>query len=361
MPPCTLPADSDRLALFIDLPDQPRLDDTLWMPFASRRHQDTDNIVGEHFQWLAEHHLLHAGNARVFERARFHELAGRVYHQHDRDTLRLAADFIAALFVLDDLMDTDPHPACRDEAQARQNIERIRQASHTGIATGELGPAGGIALAMADLTRRLVARGCPTRAYLAALDVYFDGVIEETRRRSAGFSSVADYADVRVAFSAVYACIELGLAASGTSLDPALLPLARAANLSVSWVNDVYSWPKERALGEGSNLVRVLLDQRSTSEPAAFHEACRVCDGVVAEYLDLRDALAAVQPAAIEILKGWIRGNLDWHSVGTSRYVEHLSVAPTRTERRRPGRIRRGAPRIYSPTHSASSAVEAPA
>jgi hypothetical protein len=314
-----------RTPLSIELPDRAPLTDRLWLPVAPGRHPATDDIAPAHQRWLARHGLLEASNAHIFEQARFHDLAGRVYHAGDATTLRLAADFIAALFVLDDLMDTALDPACRDEAQARLAVEQVRRAAHTG--RGPDGPRRGVtavAAAMADLTRRLAAGEAPLGPYLREVDVYLNGVIEETRRRSAGFRSVADYAEVRVAFSAVYACVELGLAARGAVSPPR--PLARLANLSVSWVNDVYSWPKERALGERSNLVAVLMDTAGMTEDAAFHRACRLCDGVVRAYRQARAPLA--DTPALGLLEGWMRGNLDWHAVGTARYTAHLSVAP---------------------------------
>jgi hypothetical protein len=70
-------------------------------------------------EWLAANDLLGPHNRDTFRRARFHDLAGRVYHHVDREGLRLAADFIAALFVLDDLMDGSKHPLARDEVEAR--------------------------------------------------------------------------------------------------------------------------------------------------------------------------------------------------------------------------------------------------
>lgn len=317
----------DHHSFAVELPGRAPLRGRLFLPFAPGRHRATDIILPAHRGWTEQHGLLDARTARVFERARFHDLAGRVYHADDAETLRLAADFIAALFVFDDLMDTDRDPACRDPAAARAAVEIVRHASRTGCApTGPLRGVTAVASGMADLTRRLDRRGAPLCAYLAEVDTYLDGVVEETNRRTDGFTSVSDYAEVRVAFSAVYACVELGLATREAPLPDRLRSLARLANLSVSWVNDVWSWPKERALGERSNLVAVLMEAEGRTEDDAFHEACRWCDRVVIDYLRARRSVAP--HPALGLLEGWMRGNLDWHAVGTARYTEHLSVAP---------------------------------
>ena len=301
----------------------------LHMPFPSGRHPDTDAVGEEMLAWLAGLGLLDARTANIFARARFHELAGLVYHRSDRDVLRLAADFIAALFVLDDLVDGGAHSTGRDEHATRAAMAPLREAARTGVASegGEpsLRP---VAEALADLRRRLDARGGTVEGWLAELDVYLDGVVEESGRRARGYDSVEDYAAVRVAFSAVYACVELGLGCEGLRLTPALRRLARAANLSVSFVNDVYSWPKERAIGERSNLVAVLAEHRGLDERRAWAAACRACDEVVAGHLSARSGLGPGERRALPLLEAWMRGNYDWHAVGTERYTAALSVAP---------------------------------
>lgn len=192
-------------------PGQAEVTEALWLPFASGRHPATDQIEEENLAWLREHGLLTDANQGVFRRARFHELAGRVYHREDRDALRITADFIAALFVLDDLMDTATSALCQDAAQAHWAMEVVRLAAHTGHAR-EGQPEGiqCIASALADITLRVAARGASLDCYLAELDAYLEGVVEETRRRQRRFVDVKDYADLRVSVSAVYACIEPG-------------------------------------------------------------------------------------------------------------------------------------------------------
>ena len=304
---------------------------SLWLPFESGRHIDTDAIAVETSAWLKSRGLLRPANAKAFERARFTELAGRVYYDFDRSELRLASDFISALFVLDDLMDDASDERTIDNAPAM--LECIRLSAHSGrphesnaLWVTEVGEA------MADLTRRLAARGCSLTAYLREIDRYLDGVRVEAadRAKRAAHSSVEDYASARVDFSAVYACIELGLALRGRALNRGYSDppneLARLANLSVSWVNDVFSWPKERALGERSNLVLVLREAEGLSEREALTRACQLCDSVVADFMQARHSSDDQQTA--RLLEAWMRGNGDWHQLATDRYRDHVSVVP---------------------------------
>lgn len=316
-----------RVSVQVQLTATRSIAETLAMPFGPGRHPDTIAIGSATRAWLRRLGLIDDRNAAVFERGRFEELAGRVCHPFGATTVRLTCDFISALFVLDDWLDATDAAATRNEVLAARAVEVFRRAAHTGVTPTAGHPLGPVAAALADVTARLRATGATLDAYLAELDVYFDGVIAETRRRVAGYASLTDYADARVAFSAVYACIELGLAQRGRPLDPALRPLARAANLSVSYVNDVYSWPKERALDERSNLVHVLLPGH-VDEAAAFRAACRVTDDVTAELEALAPAAARIDPDGAALCVNWARGNYDWHAEATHRYTEALSVAP---------------------------------
>jgi hypothetical protein len=319
--------------LRIALPGQAPVRDVLYMPFQAGRHPETDAVGVEHLAWLREMGLLDARNARAFERARFHDLAGRIHHEDERDVVRLVADFIGALFVLDDVMDRGDDPTCKNPLAARAGIERIRRAAHAGVAPlARHDVIDAVAAALADLTRRLQQRGAPLAGYLHELDLSLDAMVEESRRRTVGFRSVDDYAQVRTAFSAVYPCIELGVAAIGSALTTGLTPLARLVNMSVSFVNDVYSWPKERAVGERSNLVSVLMHQHAFPETTSIHAACRACDSVVYDYLAARAEADGQDPRVLRLFDGWMRANLDWHVEGTDRYREHLSVATGRAE-----------------------------
>jgi hypothetical protein len=332
----TLPSDS----IPVDLLVADRLwSGALWLPFDSARHPATETVAAETAGWLKQHGLLRPSNARAFERARFTELAGRVYHRFDAPGLRLASDFISALFVLDDLMDDAAAGRGIDVRGVACSLEAIRLSAHTGrphpSSTPWIAEVGG---ALADLTRRLVAMGCETTDYLREVDRYLDGVLAEsaTRVRSARHSSVSEYAEARVAFSAVYACVELGLALLGPDARGRTLrrsgattasarDLTRLANLSVSWVNDVYSWPKERALGERSNLVVVLSEVEGRSERDALTRACELCDQIARDFCGLREGH---DPATVGLLEAWMRGNADWHHLGTDRYRDQLSVVP---------------------------------
>jgi predicted TIM-barrel fold metal-dependent hydrolase len=97
--------------------------------------------------------------------------------------------------------------------------------------------------------------------------------------------SVEDYAELRAQVSAVDACLALALAAEGEILPAGAAAAARQTNLCVSYVNDLFSWPKEQPLGERSNLVAVLRETAGLDPGDAFTEACRISDATVAAYL----------------------------------------------------------------------------
>ena len=297
------------------------------LPFSPGRHVDTDRIGEESALWLRRLGLLGDHNAATFARARFFDLAGRVHHGDSRFACRLAADFIAALFVLDDWMDATADRASRHRGLAAARVEHLREAAHSGRAAAPRDAGEGVAAALADLRQRLDAVGAPVEGWLGALDQYLNGLVEEAGRRVEGFVSVEDYAELRAQVSAVDACLALALAAEGEMLPAGAAAAARQTNLCVSYVNDLFSWPKEQPLGERSNLVAVLRETAGLDPGDAFTEACRISDATVAAYF-----AAAPTGRARRMMEGWMRGNYDWHALGTERYTAGLSVAPVGAE-----------------------------
>jgi Terpene synthase family 2, C-terminal metal binding len=294
----------------------------LTMPFPSGLHPETASVAAETEAWLDQQGLIHPALRSAFRRSRFAELAGRVHAHQDRRCLRLASDFISALFVLDDLLDSSARPTAALQADVHSLMGLLSGAT-PALRCPEL---RALAAALLDIDRRLAADGLPQDSWRRELSRYLSGTLREGKRRDRGWSSLAAYARDRQDFSAVHACVALALAAGGEELRPEERPLVDRANLSVSFVNDLWSWPKERARGERSNLISVLMNCRGQSEAQAIAAAHRLCDAQVLSWL----ALAARRPPgplSRAVMEGWMRGNLDWHDIGTERYSAGLSVA----------------------------------
>lgn len=344
----------DRHPVLFERPGASPILGSISMPFAGGRNPHTDSVVGALNSWLISFGMLEPGTAshRAVERAEFHELTGLVYRRESREDLLLATHFVVALFFFDDMVDARGSIiGCQPELLRRVTELMMDAVRHANAPARELSasewplPAGerhklaAIARGLADVTRRLRDdQRPPLDAFIREMEEYFRGtVIEAFSRRTRAFADLEAYEQARLKFGAMDACIELGALLRGLNPSPssrrhpAYRRMVRACNLCVSYVNDLFSYKKEYALGEVSNLVMVIEKADMLPHAQAFAKACDICDRVVAEYLaDKRRCLTvdADALAMTELLESWMRGHYDWYMGRTARYVDALSTHP---------------------------------
>jgi hypothetical protein len=352
-PSSSVLGDYCRQPVAFDHPDPEPIVGSIVMPFASGRNPHTDAVGVVNTQWFVELGLLEVDTPAFmqFGAAGFEELAGLVYRDEDFDGLLLTANFITALFFLDDMVDAAGSRVGSEPELVRRMAAFMSDCVRTGTAPDELSARhwstlpsahrhklGSIGRALADVTRRLAA--LPDEPdlhhYLREMDEYLAGVVAEADyRRTQAFVDVADYEAVRTKFSAMYACVEFGALLRG--LNPSAIARAyrpyrrmvRNTNLCVSYVNDLFSYKKEFLLGECSNLVMVLERVDALSRAAAFRRACRISDLVIVQYMEDKQRcldLDVDARAGMVLMETWMRGNYDWYMGRTFRYVDTLST-----------------------------------
>ncbi|GCB51387.1 pentalenene synthase [Streptomyces sp. NL15-2K] len=108
--------------------------------------------------------------------------------------------------------------------------------------------------------------------------------------------------------------------------DPALVTAISAANLVISWDNDLISYPKEAFHGEGKgNMVGVIAHHLNCSPQDAVAEVTAIRDRVMSLFLGLHDKLSRSRNSQVrqfgDLLSHFIRGHLDW-SAAIPRYRE---------------------------------------
>jgi hypothetical protein len=341
-----------RQPVAFDHPDPEPIVGSIVMPFASGRNPHTDAVGVANAQWIVDLGLLEADSPAFlkFGAAGFEELAGLVYRDEDFNGLLLAANYITALFFLDDMVDAAGSRVGSEPELVRRMANLMSECVRKGTAPRELSASKwslpsahrskliSIGRALADVTRRLADLPYEPnlRYYLAEMDEYLAGVVTEAdHRRTHAFADVSDYEAVRTKFSAMYACVEFGALLRG--LNPSALArgyrpyrrMVRNTNLCVSYVNDLFSYKKEFLLGECSNLVMVLEQTDGLSRAAAFRRACRISDLVVVQYMDDKHRCLELDVdarAGMELMETWMRGNYDWYVGRTFRYVDTLST-----------------------------------
>ncbi|MFG3420682.1 terpene synthase [Micromonospora sp. NPDC048063] len=304
-------------------------------PFPARRHDATDQVAQESTEWVLGHGLIANGHRlHRLRRADAAGLAGRACPEGPVDRLRLLADLISWLFVMDDACDEDglgdgPTRLAPTVAAMLDVLDRH------GDPVAPAGAAGPLGDALADLCRRVRAAGTPAvllrftsqvREYLLAL------LWEAANREHGRVPELAEYVQMRRHTGAVHPSFTLTeLAAGGRPgaaerAEPALVTLDLLAADLVCWCNDVFSYGKESlAQPDGHNLVAVIAAGRTGGdEPSALRAAADRFNESLAAYLATESALLAagdegLRPAVFA-RRNWIRATYDW-SLRAARYA----------------------------------------
>lgn len=106
----------------------------------------------------------------------------------------------------------------------------------------------------------------------------------------------------------------------------ALRQLEIMANNYTCWLNDVFSFERERVDGQVNNLVAVLRHEFGLSYQEAADRAVVMCRVEMDSYLELKDRLPSLGldvdddlARYLRVLESWMRALLDWHRM-TFRY-----------------------------------------
>ncbi|MGN9808647.1 terpene synthase family protein [Micromonospora sp. BQ11] len=301
-------------------------------PFPACRHEATDRVAEETLAWARHFGLITSGHR--LRRADPAGLAGRACPDGPVEHLRLLADLICWLFVMDDACDEDglgdaPTRLAPTVAVLLDVLDRH------GDPAAQL-PTGGGALgdALDDLCRRVRSAGhagmllrfaSQTRQYLMAL------LWEAANREHSRVPRVREYVQMRrhtggVPLTLTLTDLAIGAAAGpAPRADPALAALDLLAADLICWCNDVFSYGKENRAGpDVHNLVSAIAGETGGDEEAALRAAADQFNLALAAYVEGEAALLATGEAAVRpVLRGrrhWIRATYDWSRIA-ARYA----------------------------------------
>jgi hypothetical protein len=293
------------------------------------RHPAEDELTRANQAWAIAHGLVVGGTASARHAAiRTGSFAAHTYPRAPRAVAQLGADLISWLFLFDDQVGERPDGASTDELRAR--LDTYDRALRAGTA-----PPGGTAFhrALIDIGARGAALGGERwlARFADAMASYYEGCVQEVPYRAGGHTPTLDgYRDLRALTVGAYPVFTLIEPAASVSLDdaeatsPPFTALVRLAALLCAWVNDLYSFAKERDAQDRLNLVAVLETERglpwSGAIDAAIAVFCADLSFFQTESLRLR---ASASPAALAYLGGledWVHGNRAWTEL-CGRYV----------------------------------------
>jgi hypothetical protein len=258
-------------------------------------------------------------------------LVARTTPYMGRDGLQLLADWCTWLFLQDD--DCDELGIGREPAKLRE----LHAHSLATLRGDAFAPDSPSQRALSDLRERIVRLGCEDRIgwFLRTVEQSFDASIWEAANRAGGIvPSVKTYIAQRAFTGGMLMVLSLTTIADGIVLPPAVrehpvvAALTRCTTNAVCWANDIISLAKELQQGDVHNLVVVLRHEYQLVLTDAIYRAAALHDAQVREFLDLQRRLPSFGGAAdahlkryVDILRFWMRGNLDWAN-SSGRYLE---------------------------------------
>lgn len=304
-------------------------------PFPARRHAAVELVAGESTGWARDLGLVAtAGRLRRLRGAGPAELAGRACPDAPVDRLRLLADLISWLFVMDDACDEDglgasPTRLAPTVADLLEVLDR--HGDPTAPRPVEAGPLG---IGLDDLCRRVRALDRPAlllrlisqlREYLLAL------LWEAANREHRRVPGVAEYVQMRRHTGGARPSFTLtdltydGLPGAGRRADPALAALDGLATDLVCWCNDLFSYGKELSSApDVHNLVTTIARESRQGEEAALRAAADRFNAGLATYAEREAALTGAGDESVRAFlvtrRNWIRATYDW-SLTVSRYA----------------------------------------
>jgi hypothetical protein len=144
---------------------------------------------------------------------------------------------------------------------------------------------------------------------------------------------LSTYTNMRRHTGCLFPTYELSAVLGGVRLSTkarehvALRQLEIMANNYTCWLNDVFSFERERNDGQVNNLVAVLQREFGIGAQEAADQAALMCKVEMESYLELKERLPSLGLEVdvslaryLEVLESWMRALYDWHHM-TYRYT----------------------------------------
>lgn len=311
----------------------------LWCPFAPSINKHVLTADRQTLEWARKFHLLNKDrypeDISSIEYGRF---AARVYPNAELAALQIAADWFSWLFLLDD--ECDETGIGKEPDKMALLHERFLAILHGAETTEDDIP---LTHALYDLRHRMRQHSSPAwlQLFTQTVEAYFSANRWEARNRLLGIiPSVELYYSMRPLTGAVYPCFVLFGITDNINLpyevrqDANVRHLELLANYVICWCNDILSVNKEYQRGDVHNLVIALQHERRLNNTEAMHEAVRIHNATVHEFIELaknlphfNEEIDADLARYVECLRHWMRANLDW-SLTAFRYQRMFERSP---------------------------------
>lgn len=315
----------------------------LYSPFPERISPHLPMVAPQTIEWAQRMQLLTSAAAlRRFEAALYIDFAARVYPDAPPETLNVASDWCAWLFVFDDQFDDCYLGRRRDDAGdvlgRLLEFLPVEMERRHGISE----PRSPLELSLADLWHRTAPHMSMAwrRRFYGHMRDYLNSYFWEIDNRAAQVApDLTMYIEMRRDTGATWLGLDLIEYVEGAEVPVRAFDslCMRTLNLTsidaICWVNDIASYKKEMARGEVNNIVCIAQRRFEMGLSEAVDFVRMMQNSRVELFLrtqsqlpELYEQLAcsdAERNAIVRYISGleaWIRGNLDW-SLHTARYL----------------------------------------
>lgn len=294
--------------------------DELICPIPSQINPHYEQVCEASKSWVRDHDLVPEGRAaQTFDRLRIPEFVARAYPFAAPEDLRIVTDWTVWGFLADDEHDRLAHSPDLLRGRFLEHVQVIESDMYDSVRTSDL--------ALSDLRSRILLRSNQSTLHRFGESAaeWFESMFWEASNRAEGQRpSMAEYLrarEVTVGMYTEYALFDVTHQVE-TSDDfwkrPELRRLmAMAANV-IGWSNDLFSYAKEREIGDPHNLVLLLLADPTCNEDAACRVVVEMHNAEMIRFLELSEfAMASREDtetvgAFVQMLHHWIRANMDW-------------------------------------------------
>lgn len=302
-----------------------------YCPFPSALHSNVELAEKHSTDWSKRFQVIEYD--QQFDKSKYSWVAARAFPFVNEEDLKLVSDWLCWVFFLDDAYD---ELMDKDIQQLRTLLDELNAiVENNKVVT--LPEASSLGASLSDLWSRMIQKAPPgwiERSRKVMID-YFEAAYWEAKNRKKNQKpDLKTYLEMRQYTSGCYTVFSLieiteQLTLSEKVLDhPDFQRICYLANVTSCLMNDIFSYNKEKDLGDIYNIIFLLQDEKSLSVEEAISEAVDLHNQYVKEMIQLEENLPSFGvdmdqqvKKYIESLHYFLRGHFEWSLHDTRRYL----------------------------------------
>jgi len=294
-------------------------------PFSLSSNPHYESVTPKSRAWINSFEVLSDRRQRHVSSAAPELLTSYAYPYADEERFRAACDFMNIAFVLDDYCDGEGKESTRTTLDSFMNALKDPTRDDGSV----------FARIARDYRARLNTFMPTARQHLIeAWGHFYDTMVNEAENREndtiLGLTAFMEFRWVNSSVGVMFALAEclLGIDLQPGIFDhPTVSTLRRLAGNVIFITNDICSYNKEQASGQGANnLITVIMKEKGVGLQGAFDVSGQFFQNDVEAFLSHKAQLPHWGPEVDEsvsryvtALESWIRGNVEW-SLGCPMY-----------------------------------------